>query len=56
MMKLIYFVLLTALIFSTIGKASSVASPTIVTTSGKLIGIHNGAGGMCIIRSTLKVR
>ena len=35
-----------ALSFSAIGLASTVKSPTAVTTSGKLVGVDDGVGGM----------
>jgi hypothetical protein len=53
-MKSTYFVSLTAclqfaLSFSAISYVSASKSPTIVTTSGQLVGVDDGAGGMYFI-------
>ena len=59
-MKRINFISLTTCLqlifsFSATGRASAVNPPTVVTTSGKLIGVEDGAGGM-FTTDTLEVQ
>jgi len=60
-MKHIYFasftvyLQLTLVFFFAIDQASAVASQTIVTTSGKLVGVNDGAGGKCLFRSNVRI-
>jgi hypothetical protein len=59
-MKHICFISLTAclqlaLIFSATSHASSAQSPAVSTTSGKLVGFNDGAGGTLLI-NTVEVR
>jgi hypothetical protein len=60
MMKHIYFasftvyLQLTLVFFFAIDQASAVASQ-IVTTSGKLVGVNDGAGGKCLFQSNVRI-
>jgi Carboxylesterase family len=61
MMKHIYFasftvyLQLTLVFFFAIDQASAVASQTIITTSGKLVGVNDGAGGKCLFQSNVRI-